>query len=69
MNSAADKNNIDAFSRELSQYLQRITGKVLEPEDLPLPVVEQKLQEDTPEKAIGSPETKSEKDAKNEQTT
>lgn len=67
MNTAADKNTLDAFSRELRQALQRITGKVLEPEDLPVPVENEKPQDGLPDQAANLPEAKTKMDDKNEQ--
>lgn len=67
MNTAADKNTLDAFSRELRQALQRITGKVLEPEDLPVPVENEKPQDGLPDKSADSPEAQTKMDGENEQ--
>jgi len=67
MNTAADKNTLDAFSRELRQALQRITGKVLEPEDLPVPVENEKPQDGLPDKDANLSEAKTKMDDKNEQ--
>jgi len=67
MNTAADKNTLDAFSRELRQALQRITGKVLEPEDLPVPVENEKPQDGLPDQAANLPEAETKMDDKNEQ--
>lgn len=67
MNTAADKNTLDAFSRELRQALQRITGKVLEPEDLPVPVEDEEPQDGLPDQVANLPEAETKMDNKNEQ--